>query len=137
MALQFLEQLTEMLGESGKWGSGAEYSKLPLPLSEQGSQYHHASVLGEKRAGSNRLTLQDQTGQTFKGEQLQACVTGKCILLQELTFQLVGRLLRGEKEQRQTVLCIPQSFSGLGQTAVGFAAAGRAEKDMSMQTSAP
>ena len=96
---------------------------------QQGAQDHHTPRLAQIiRRGQPRL-FEHETGQPFKGENLQTREPAQRVSGQQLAFELEGGLFRGQQDQRFARRVGGERGADFGEAAPGLAAAGGAEEE--------
>jgi hypothetical protein len=97
-------------------------------LFEQRAQHHDASFFGEKFGNRNAKLIENKFRKALEGENVQARVTGQIATGEKLAFQLEGRLLGREENERRAFRIAVQFFPDFAQATMRLAAASGAEK---------
>jgi hypothetical protein len=129
MLLQFAEQLAELLGKTRAacaWAKQFQFTFVPY---QQGAQDHHAAFLGEQsRWHRDAARVQDKPREPLERKNVQARVTLRSAIGEQLAFELKRRLLGREQNQRRAFRRLVQCMADFRETAKRLAAAGRTEE---------
>ncbi len=129
VALEFAEDLAEVLGETIEAGAGAEKFEFVALLGEQTAQNHEAAFLIEhSRRGFLQLS-EDELRETLEGKDVEARVAGDGGVGEKLALQLISGLLGGEEEQGRPVGRGGEGGANFGEAAKRLAGAGGAEEE--------
>jgi hypothetical protein len=128
LLLEFLQLLAQQPGKARQAAAVAEDPELVMTLVRQGTQHHHAALLGQNLPHGTAERLHQPQRESLKGNDLQAGVTRQTRTREQLELELIGCLARRQQHERRPQRIGGQSFPDFRKAAVCLAAAGRSEK---------
>jgi hypothetical protein len=112
-----------------------ENGKLRLASIQQRAQHHCSPLFRNKTRERRAGGIEDKSRETFERKDVQPGVTVEIRAFQKLPFQLEGRLLGREKNERFALRVAGQFISNVTKTPKRFSAAGRPEKKRNVHLS--
>ncbi len=129
MLLELAQEPAELLGETGQPRARAKDLKFRALFGQDRPQQHDPSLLVQQPWRNRRKLGEEEIRETFKRKNLQAGVSGKIGIRQQLPFQLKGGLFRGQEHERRPLRRRSERGADFLQATVGLAAACRSQEE--------